>query len=83
MLVKVQPSKVNVEFKVKESGETCGIWNQTLLMHNDFQRFFIPKDKTETVHHLKLFQDNMMINAQTSIQVQGIFREEHFYQETI
>jgi hypothetical protein len=45
MLVKVQPRKVSVGFKVNESDETGRTSNQTLLMPDGFQRFFIPKDK--------------------------------------
>jgi hypothetical protein len=74
--------EVSAEFKVKEFDETDRTWNQTLLMPNDFQRFFIPKDKKETVYDLKFFQDDD-VTLELAYKFKDIFWEQYSYSETI
>jgi hypothetical protein len=77
------PAKeVSVEFKVEEFDETDRTWTQTLLMPNDFQRFFIPKGKTETAHDIKYFQDND-VTLELACKFKDIFGEQHSYSETM
>jgi hypothetical protein len=77
------PAKeIVLKFKVEEFDETNQTWTQTLLMPNDFHRFFIPNGKTETAHDLKFFEDND-VTLELAYKFKDIFGEKHSYSETI